>query len=175
MSDAPPALMAVFGGPDDLVAHARVLRDKGFHRLDAFTPFPVDGLAKALGFESRLVPAAFLIGGIVGALGSFLMQVGTNLDYPLWIGGRHPVDPSAFMLITFEVMVLCSVIAGIGAMLIGNRLPRLHHPLFDVRDFDRASRDRFFIAVWPQPHDDVAQLRSVLQSFDPLEIVEVPE
>ena len=175
MSGDPPALMAVFGGPDDLVAHAHALREKGFHRLDAFTPFPVEGLADALGFKSRLVPAAFLIGGIVGAIGGFLLQVGTNLDYPLWIGGRNPVEPSAFLLITFEVMVLCSVIAGIGAMLIGNRLPRLHHPLFDVQDFDRASRDRFFLAVWPRPGDDVAQLRSVLQSFDPLDIVEMPE
>ena len=175
MSDRHPALMAIFAGPDDLVAHAEALRKQGFNRLDAFTPFPVDGLAKALGFQSRLVPVAFLVGGIVGAVGGFLMQVGTNLDYPLWIGGRHPVAPAAFTLITFEVMVLCSVVAGIGAMLIGNRLPRLHHPLFDVRDFHRASRDRFFLAVWPQPNDDVAQLRSVLQSFDPLDIVEVPE
>lgn len=174
MAEHPSALMAAFAGPDDLVDHARTLRAAGFERLDAFTPFPIDGLAEAIGFRSRAVPLAFLVGGIAGALAGFLMQVGTNLDYPLWIGGRFPVEPAAFMLITFEMTVLFSVVAGIGTMLAGNRLPRLHHPMFDARDFHRASRDRFFLAVWPRRGEEAAA-RQLLQSFGPLEIVEVPE
>ena len=32
-------------------------------------------------------------------------------------------------------------------LLILNRLPRLNHPAFNIPGFDRASQDRFFVAV----------------------------
>ena len=118
------ALLAEFDSPERLIDAARRLGGQGW-RLEAFTPFPVEGLGRMLGFADNRVPRAMLIGGATGALLGFLMQVATNLDYPLWIGGRPLIAVPAFLLICFEMLVLGAVLAGIGTMLIANRLPRL--------------------------------------------------
>ncbi len=177
MADLPPlyAVLAEFAEPQALVDATRRLRAQGFTRVDAFTPFPVDGLAEALGFSERRVPLATLVGGIVGAVAGFLMQVGTNLDFPLWIGGRPLVAVPAFMLIVFELMVLFAVLGGIGTMLISNRLPRLHHPLFDAERFHLASSDRFFLAVLAGPGFDPAAARTALARLNPTSLTDVPD
>ena len=142
----PAFLLGEFAKPDAMLAAAKALRREGW-QVEVHSPFPIDGMREALDFRERTVPHAFLIGGIVGALSGFGLQVYTNLAYPLDVGGRPLVAVPAFMLVTFELMVLFSVIAGIGAMFVGNRLPRLHHPLFDAKRFGLASDDRFFISV----------------------------
>ena len=75
------------------------------------------------------------------------MQVYINLDYPLNVGGRALIANPAFVLIVFELTVLFAVTFSIGSVLLLNRLPRLHHPLFDLERFHLASLDRFFLLV----------------------------
>lgn len=145
---APFALVAEFADPGRLVEAARRMRAAGYARLDAATPFPVDGLAEVIGFRDRRIPRLTLAGGVLGAAAGFGMQVWANLAYPIDIGGRPLVAPPAFMLITFELMVLFAVLAAIGGMLVLNRLPRLNHPLFDVPGFERATSNRFFLVVF---------------------------
>ena len=148
MADPPRivAVLAEFQEPDTMIAAAKAVSGQGW-RIETFTPFPVPGLKQALGFSENKVPVATLIGGIVGAATGFLMQVGAHLDFPLNVGGRPLIAVPAFMLITFELMVLFAVFAGIGTMMVANRLPKLHHPLFDVERFGMASDDRFFLAI----------------------------
>ena len=77
------------------------------------------------------------------------------------------------MLITFELMVLGAVLACIGGMLLLNRLPRLHHPIFDTPGFGLASSDRFFLAVFADdPRFDAA--RDFLAGLKPVAIAETP-
>ena len=38
-------------------------------------------------------------------------------------------------------------VAGLTAFLVENGLPRLHHPLFAVQGFERASQDRFWLML----------------------------
>lgn len=140
------AVLGEFAEPEELLAGARALREQGW-RVEIFSPFPLEGMGEALGWSDDRVPLAFLIGGALGALGGFLMQVCTNRDFPLEIGGRPLIAVPAFMLITFELLVLFAVFGGIGMMLAANRLPRLHHPLFEAERFGLASNDRFFLAV----------------------------
>ena len=84
--------------------------------MDAYTPFPVEGLAEALGFSDRRVPLLTLAGGIFGAALGYGMQVYTNLAFPINIGNRPLISTPAFMLITFELMVLFAVLAAIFGM-----------------------------------------------------------
>jgi len=172
---APPyAVLAEFDSSDRLIEAARKVRARGFENIDAFIPFPVEGLADAIGFRSRSVPLATLFGGIAGALLGFLMQVATNLDYPLWIGGRPLLAVPAFLLIAFEMLVLGAVLAGIGTMFIGNRLPRLNHPLFDADDFRFESGDRFFLAIFADEHFDRDEAGKALAALEPKAIIDVP-
>ena len=43
--------------------------------------------------------------------------------------------------------MLAAALAGFVAFLVGSGLPRLHHPVFAAHGFERASQDRFFLAV----------------------------
>lgn len=166
-----PLLLAEFAEPEQMLTAARSLREAGWS-IELHAPFPVKGMEEALNFADRTVPHAFLIGGIVGALGGFLLQVYTNLSYPLAVGGRPLVAVPAFMLVTFELMVLTSVLAGIGTMLVRNRLPRLHHPLFDAERFGLASDDRFFVSVALTDRGE-DEGRAALARHQPLSIAKV--
>jgi hypothetical protein len=168
-------LLAEFDDADTLRSAARRAWEAGFRRLDAFTPFPVEGLAEGIGFHDRRVPLAMLVGGVFGAALGYGMQVYINLNYPLNVGGRAIVAPTAFMLIVFELLVLFSVLFGIGAMLILNRLPRLNHPLFAVEAFHLASSDKFFLVIFSNDaRFDPERTRLFLQTLEPLRVEEVP-
>lgn len=168
-------LLAEFGTPEKLVEAAKAMRKADCGDLDAFSPFPVEGLADALDFHTSAVQTATLIGGFVGAASAFLMQVYTNLDFRLWIGGRPLVAVPGFMLITFELMVLGAVLACVGTMLIANRLPRLNHPVFEAKEFNLGRPDRFFLAVLAGPGFDRDKAGKALAKLKPEAIVEIPQ
>ena len=174
----PAFLVAEFPNPEPMLAATKALREEGW-QVELYTPFPVKGMKEALGFTDRTVPRAFVVGGLVGAVGGFLMQVYPNVVYPLDIGGRPMVAVPAFMLITFELLVLCSVLAGIGTMFARNRLPRLHYPLFDASRFHLASDDRFFVSLALGDGADEEKARHALERQAPSSIEkvggEVPE
>lgn len=164
-------LMAEFDRPERLIEAVRRAREAGFERVDAHTPFPIEGLAEQLGFHDQRVPWLTLLGGIVGAAVGYGLQVYTNQAFPLDIGNRPLVAPPAFMLITFELMVLGAVLFAIVAMLVFNHLPRLNHPLFDVDSFRLASTDKFFLVVLSNdPRFDRRRTRAFLRSLDPVRI-----
>ena len=89
MAELEPAfLVAEFPNPEPMLAATKALREEGW-QVELYTPFPVKGMKEALGFTDRTVPRAFVVGGLVGAVGGFLMQVYPNVVYPLDIGGRR--------------------------------------------------------------------------------------
>jgi hypothetical protein len=164
-------LVAQFDRPEALLTAAERTRAEGFRDIEAFSPFPVDGLAEAVGFRERRLAPVTLAGGVLGAAVGYGLQVYTNLDFPLNIGGRPLMSPPAFALITFELMVLFAVLTCIGAMLLLNRLPRLHHPLFEVDDFHFTTSDRFFLAILScDPKFDARATRRFLRSLRPISI-----
>ena len=168
----PAFLVAEFAQPEPMLAATRRLRDEGW-QVELHTPFPVKGIKEALGFQERTVPHAFVIGGVVGAVGGFLMQVYPNVVYPLDIGGRPMVAVPAFMMITFELLVLTSVLVGIGTMFAKNRLPRLHYSLFDAARFHLASDNRFFVSLALVDGADERDVRAALERQGPASIEKV--
>lgn len=164
-------LMAEFPDPERLVESVRRARSEGFERLDAYSPFPIEEMPDALGIRDMRVPWLTLAGGVAGALLGFGMQVYTNRAFPIDIGGRPLIAVPAFMLITFELMVLFAVLFSIGGMLALNRLPRLHHPLFGTARFHLGEPDRFFLVVFgDDPHFDRDATRHFLETLEPVHI-----
>jgi hypothetical protein len=140
-------LLAEFDSPETLTAAAKKARAAGYRRLDAFTPFPVDGLARILGHPPSNIPLIGLIGGIAGGGLALLMQCYVNYDFPINVGGRPLYAISAFAIVMFELTILFSALSMIVAMLWQNGLPRLSHPLFGATRFHLASRNRFFLCI----------------------------
>jgi hypothetical protein len=168
-------LMAEFTDHEQVVEAAKRARRQGYRCMDAYTPFPVEELAEALGYKRTGVPLIVLTGGIAGALGGYFMEwYSMAVDYPINIGGRPFNSWPAYIPITFELMVLCASIAAIVGMLALNRLPEPHHPVFNVPEFERASTDRFFLCIEARdPKFDAAATRQFLESLKPSSVKEV--
>lgn len=174
----PPSLyglMAEFENPEDLLAAAHRAREEGYRRMDAFTPFPVHGLAEAIGFHRTGVPLVVLIGGIIGCVGGFLLQYYISvIAYPLNVGGRPLNSWPAFLPVTFEMAVLVAALSAVVGMLVLNGLPMPYHPVFNVPRFRLATRSEFFLCIEATDAKfDREATKRFLESLDPRGVYEV--
>ena len=169
-------LLAEFDDPDSLIAACNKTRAAKFRRVDAYSPFPVHGLAEALGFRRSRVPLIVLCGGITGALGGFFMQWFANvIHYPINIGGRPYNSWPAWVPITFECTILLAAFGAVFGMLALNGLPMPYHPVFNVKRFENASRDRFFLVIQSRdPKFDTDSVYKFMDTLKPREVVDVP-
>lgn len=167
--------MAEFETPEQLLDAAAAARDAGYKTMDAYAPFPVEGLSEALGFRDKRVPALTLIGGFVGGTGGFtLLWWATTIAYPLNIAGRPLFGWPHFIAITFECTVLCAALTGVISMLVLNGLPMPYHPVFNVPAFARASSDRFFLCIEEKDaRFSREETMKFLQGLSPIEVSEV--
>ncbi len=169
-------LMAEFDNPADLLAGAQRAYAEGYRRMDAYTPFPVHGLAEAIGFHRTRLPLLVLVGGLVGCIGGYFLQYWISvIDYPLNVGGRPLNSWPAFIPVTFELTILVAAIAAVLGMLALNGLPMPYHPVFNVRAFELATRNRFFLCIEAiDPTFDREGTQRFLESMATLGVFEVP-
>lgn len=168
-------LLAAFDQPETLLAAARQARAAGYRKLSAYAPYPVEGLAEAVGQGRTKLPLIVLGGGVAGGVGGYLLQYWTMaVNYPLNVAGRAPHSWPAFIPVTFETTVLGAALAAVLGMLALNGLPRPYHPVFNAPSFHRASRDRFFLCI--QAEDALFQraaTRQFLERLQPCGVEEV--
>ena len=168
-------MMAEFKRPEDLVTAVRSARDRGYRCMDAYTPFPIEGLAEELGVHFNFLPAIVLIGGVLGALGGFFMQYYANvIALPLNIGGRPHDSWPAFIPVTFELTILIAALFAVLGMLALNGLPRPNHPVFNESRFELASRNRFFLCIESRdPRFNSNIVRKVLEELGASGVYEI--
>ena len=168
-------LMAEFDNRHDLLDAAKGAYAAGYREMDAYSPFPVHGLADAIGKTDHWVQRIVLAGGLAGCAGGFaLMYWITNIAYPMNVGGKPDFSWPAYVPITFETTVLLASFAAVIGMLGLNGLPQPYHPVFNAPNFDRASQDHFFLCVEAKdPKFNLEATRKLLESYHALEVVEV--
>jgi len=168
-------VLGEFSSADDLLRAARRAYQAGYRRMDAYTPFPVDGLAEAIGMRHTRLPLLVLAGGLAGVVVGYGLQHFANaVDYPLNVGGRPLASWPAFVPVTFEVAILFAGLTAVLGMLALNGLPLPHHPLFSVERFGNASRDRFFLCIEAaDPEFDVGEIIKLLQAVGAEAVEEV--
>jgi hypothetical protein len=169
-------IMAEFDSPTDLVVAARRTYESGYHRIDAYSPFPIEELAEAIGFHHNSVPLVVLIGGLIGCVSGYYLQYWISvITYPINVGGRPLHSWPAFIVVTFEMSILCAGIAAVLGMLALNGLPMPYHPVFNVPRFAFATKDRFFLMVFSNdPKFNTVETRRFLETLAPRSISEVP-
>jgi hypothetical protein len=167
--------MAQFDDPEDLLTATRKTVAAGYKRIDAYTPFPVEGLSASLGIRNTRLPLIILGGGITGAVVGYAMQYyAMVIDYPLNVGGRPLHSWPNFIPITFELAILFAAFAAVLGMFALNGLPEPYHPVFNVPDFELASRSHFFLAIEARdPKFDRSETRRFLESLQPVSISEI--
>ena len=170
-------LLAEFDSSTELLAAAEQVTAAGYTRTDAFSPFPIHGLADAIGFEERTVAPVILVGGIIGALGGFGLQYWSQvIAYPMNIGGRPEYSWVSWIPATFEMTILFAAFAAVFGMLAMNGLPQPYHPVFNAPSFALASQERFFLVIEAtDPKFDAEKTRAFLAGLRPNGVVVVDE
>jgi hypothetical protein len=167
--------MAEFDSPSALVSAARAARAKGYRKLDAYSPFPIEELTEALHLHKNKLPLIVLAGGIIGGLTGFFLQYWIAVVYfPINIGGRPLNSWPSFIIITFELTILFASLSAVLGMMALCGLPMPYHPVFNVPRFSAASRNRFFLCIEAaDPLFDRARTSEFLGTLEPREVSEV--
>ncbi len=170
-------LAAEFDSPAALVQAARSAHEAGYRRMDAYAPFPIEGLPEALGFHRTKMPMLILIGGITGAVSGFALQYYCAvISYPINVGGRPLNSWPSWIPVIFELTVLIASLTAVFGLLALCGLPAPYHPLFHVPRFSRATRDAFFLCIEAaDPRFERSTTRDFLSGLNPREVSEVPQ
>jgi hypothetical protein len=169
-------LVAEFESAGQLVKAARAVRENGYHRVEAYSPYPIEDLDEIIGGRNP-VPLITLIGGITGALTAWTMQYYiAAIDYPTNVGGRPLYSWPAFIVITFELTILFAAISAFVGTLALCGFPRPNFPLFNLPRFGAVSRDAFFLCI--EARDllfEVSKTSNFLETLGPVEVWEVED
>lgn len=139
-------VVAEFTDVDSLLAACVRVRDAGYTKADAFAPFAVHGIDKALGIKPTLLPWIALAAGGIGTCTALTMQIWMNgIDYPYIISGKPFISLPASIPVAFELTILFASFGTFFGMWLLNGLPRFSNPMFTSPRFDRATDDTFFL------------------------------
>jgi len=169
-------LMAEFDSAQELIDAAHKTHEAGYKKVDAYSPFPIEGLAEAIGFRKNRVALVVLIGALLGGLSGYALQFWVaTITYPVNVGGRPLHSWPSFIIVTFEMTILFGGLSALFGMLALNGLPMPYHPVFNVPEFRSASESKFFLVVFASdPQYDPTATRSFLQGLAPRMVAEVP-
>jgi hypothetical protein len=191
-------LVAEFSEPEQILHAAERAKEEGYRRLDAYTPFPVHGLAEALEFHDPKVPWMIFIAGVIGASAGYGLQLSTatpllepilkklipitgdvvvrNLPYPMNVGGRPFHSWPSFIPVTYELTILFASLAAFFGTLYLNGMPRPYHSIFNAPNFERASQDKFFLCIEAvDPQFNIETTATFLQSLGADAVSEVEQ
>lgn len=170
-------LMAEFDTVTDLVEAARKVRDAGYKKTDAFSPFPIHEIDEALGIKRSILPFLVFGGGVAGLIAGFGLQIFTAVfDYPIMVGGRPNFSLPAFIPPAYELTILFAAFTAVFGMILLNGLPQPYHPVFNVPRFALATRDKFFLIIEAKdPKYDYEETKSFMQGLNPQEVFDVED
>lgn len=170
-------LLAEFDTPTQLVEAARKVRDAGYTKTDAFSPFPIHEMDDALGIKRSILPYLVFGGGVAGLVAGMGLQYFVHvLDYPLNVGGRPFFSLPAFIPVAYELTILLAAFVAVFGMLFMNGLPQPYHPVFNVERFALATREKFFLVI--ESTDDrfeYAETKKFMENLKPQGVYDVED
>ena len=170
-------LLAEFDTPTELVEAAEQVREAGYKRTDAFSPFPIHEIDEALGIKRSILPFMVLGGGIIGLMAGIGLQYFVHVwDYPIIVGGRPYFSLPSFIPASFELTILLAAFTAVFGMILLNGLPQPYHPVFNVPRFALATREKFFLLIERRDEKfDYEKTKSFMQGLNPQEVFDVDE
>ncbi len=149
MSERAFAVLGLFDSARALIEAIPAVKAERIGRLEAYTPYPVHGLDTALGLRRSPLAGMVLVAGLLGAVTALFFQWWMSaVDYPILTGGKALFSWQAFVPIMFEITVLFATFtAGLGMLILLNRLPFFAHPVLSSKSIAAITRDKFALAV----------------------------
>jgi hypothetical protein len=168
-------LLAEFDTPTQLVNAANKVREAGYTKTDAFSPFPLHEIDEALGIKRSILPILVFCGAITGLLTGIGLQIYVHyIDYPIIVGGRPFISIPSFIPPSYELTILFAAFTAVGGMLLLNGLPQPYHPVFNVPRFALATREKFFLLIETKDSKfNYDETKSFMQSLNPQEVFDV--
>ena len=161
--------MAEFDTPTQLVDAARKVRDAGYKKTDAFSPFPLHEIDEALGIKRSILPFMVFGGGIAGLMTGLGLQYWTSvIEYPILVGGRPFFSLPSFIPPAYELTILFAAFTAVFGMIFLNGLPQPYHPVFNVPRFALATREKFFLLIEASDSNyDYEKTKSFMNELEP--------
>lgn len=177
MADKLHGIMAEFDTPTQVVEAARKVRDAGYVKTDAFSPFPMHEIDEALGIKRSILPYLILAGGLTGLFSGFALEYFVHVyDFPIIVGGRPHFSLPAFVPPAYELTILFASFTAVFGMLFLNGLPRPYHPVFNVPRFALATREKFFLLIESSDAKyDYDDTRAFMETLGAQEVFDVEE
>jgi hypothetical protein len=165
-------LMAEFNSVTDVVKAAERVRDAGFTKTDAFSPFPIHEMDDALGIKRSILSKLIFLGGVAGCLSGLGLVYWTHvIEYPIIVAGRPHFSLPAFIPPLYELTILFAAFVAVFGMLFLNGLPQPYHPVFNM-----ASRDSFFLLIESDDEKfNYEETKKFMESLNPQEVHDVEE
>lgn len=177
MSDASTyGMVAEFDDPTALVEAARRIKEEGYRRFEAYTPYAIKDLHEIIHVPVA-VPLICLVGGLLGAATAWSMEYYiAAIDYPINVGGRPLYSWPAFIPILFELTVLFAGTFCFFGTLALCGFPRPHFPLFNLPQFAYATSSRMFLCIEKtDPIYDSQLTAKLLNELGPIGVWEVSD
>ncbi|PWU15287.1 MAG: DUF3341 domain-containing protein [Bdellovibrio sp.] len=125
-------LAGIFLDEHKLVKAVAQVRENGFVKFDAISPFPVHGMEEAHGIRRSWIPYVTFIAGLVGLTSGLLLTWWTSaVDWPLNVGGKPFFSLPAFIPVMFELTILFAALSSVGALFYACGIPRIDPPIID--------------------------------------------
>ena len=125
-------MAAIFLEESKVLAAAKKVRESGFTKFDAISPYPVHGMEEACGIKRSWLPYVTFSAGVVGLLAGLALTYYTSVvDWPINIGGKPLFSLPAFIPIIFELTVLFAALASVVALFVVCKMPRIDPPVID--------------------------------------------
>ncbi len=126
------------------------VRENGFVKFEAITPYPVHGMEEACGVKRSPIPYVTFGAGVVGLLAGLALTYYTSaVDWAINVGGKPMFSLPAFVPILFELTILFAALSSVGAFFYLCGIPKVDPPIID-KDL---SCHKFAIFI---PENDVA-------------------
>ncbi len=125
-------IAGIFLTEDTVVNAARKVREAGFTKLEAISPYPIHAMEEACGIERSIIPFITFGAGVFGLLaGLGLVYYTSVIDWPINIGGKPLFSLPAFIPIMFELTVLFAALSSVAAFFVLCGMPKKTVPVID--------------------------------------------
>ena len=94
----------IWSDDEKILIAAAKMRDAGYKKFDAITPFPVHGMEEAVGIPRSGIPWVTFFAGLTGLSAGLGLQYWMSVvSWPINVGGKPLFSIPAFIPVTFEL------------------------------------------------------------------------
>lgn len=118
-------VMGYFSSLEALSEATRRANQALYRDVEVYLPVEDEATIEETQWIGSLVRWPCIAGGIAGFVSGLWLTVWTSRDYPLVTGGKPVVALPPFLVISFELAILCAALGAIAGFLFLDKLPRL--------------------------------------------------